>query len=285
MLSSELIHKANLIFLKSRQKVTDIFSGEFASAFRGRGIEFEEFREYSPGDDVRQIDWNVTARTNKPYVKIFREEREQTVFFIVDFSKSLDFGSQRTKRDVITELAALLSYATVKSNDKVGLITFTDRVENFLPSQKGKSHVWRLISTLLTQQTKGHGTQMMEALKFFLQVQKRRSTCFLISDFLTEINWDLLKIIKCKHDLVCIRIQDPLEQKLPKGALMDFYDLEEDVRVSIDATALQVNTTPENRQTLKNQLQKIGIDFLDLQTDEEPVEKLIRFFIKREKKR
>ena len=285
MLSPELIHKANLIFLKSRQKVTDIFSGEFASAFRGRGIEFEEFREYSPGDDVRQIDWNVTARTNKPYVKIFREEREQTLFFIVDFSKSLDFGAKRSKRDVLTELAALLSYATIKSNDKVGLITFTDRVEQFLPSQKGKAHVWRLISTLLTQEAKGQGTLMTEALKFFLQVQKRRSTCFLISDFLTDINWDLLKVAKFKHDLVCIRIQDPMEHNLPTGALMDFYDLEEGTRVALDATQTTASKGLQDPQNLKLEMQKIGIDFLDLQTQDEPVEKLIQFFIQRGKKR
>ncbi len=290
MLAPELIQKANLIFLKSRHKVNDIFSGEFRSAFRGRGIEFEEVREYIPGDDIRQIDWNVTARSGKPHVKTFREEREQTIFFIVDFSGSLDFGRHKTKREVITEIASLLAYAAIKTNDKVGLITFTDQIETFIPPQKGKSHAWKLIAQLLAKTAKGQGTDIAQALQFFLQVQKRRSTCFLISDFLTSGFGEILKVARFRHDLVAVRLLDELETRQPAGALMDFTDLEDGAAVAADfsrgtATRLLQAQNLERDARFKNELAKHKIDLVDLRTHEDPVENLIRFFIRREKRR
>lgn len=290
MLSPELIKKANQIFLRSRHKVNNIFSGEFESAFRGRGIEFEEFREYMPGDDIRQIDWNVTARTNKPHVKIFKEEREQTLFFIVDFSKSLDFGRKRTKREVITEITALLAYATIKSNDKIGLLTFTDQIETFIPPKKGRAHVWHVISSLLSGKTKGHKTNLARALAYFAKVQKRKCTCFVISDFFDEGFEEALRVTNFKHDLVLVRLRDEMEVCLPKGALMDFEDLEEGDLLTADLSGsnatkgLEAQIQNQNQNFLKF-LQKHGIDFLDLKTHEDPVDSLIQYFIRREKRR
>lgn len=290
MLNPEIIKKANQIFLKSRHKVTDIFSGEFESAFRGRGIEFEEFREYIPGDDIRQIDWNVTARSNTPHVKIFREEREQTLFFLVDFSKSLDFGGEKTKREVITEITALLAYATIKSQDKVGLITFTDEVETFIPPKKGRSHVWNVISKLLESQTKGERTDLASALEFFLKVQRKRCTVFVLSDFFDEGFEDVLKVAKFKHDIVLIRLRDEMEVKPLPSALMDLEDLEGEGLVTLDLNSS--SSIGKQQQALKERderftgfLRAQGIDFLDLKTHEEPVDKLIQFFIRREKRR
>lgn len=290
MLSPELIKKANQIFIRSRHKATDAFAGEFESAFRGRGIEFEEFREYVPGDDVRQIDWNVTARFDKPFIKIYREEREQTIFFLIDLSGSQNFGSKRTKKDIITEIAALLAYATIKSNDKVGLILFTDRVEKYIPPKKGRAHVWNLIATILNHEPQGKRTDISKAIQFFRDVAHRRVTCFLMSDYWDEGFLKALKVAQVKHDLVALRVLDPLEKNIPHGALIGFQDNENGELLEIDLSSqtesdhLNQNTSSLN-QKLLHQMHSSKIDFLDLTTDQDTVEALIQFFMEREKKR
>lgn len=290
MLSPELIEKVNQIFIRSRHKVTDIFTGEFESAFRGQGIEFEEFREYTPGDDVRQIAWNVTARMDKPYVKLFREEREQTIFFLIDLSKSQDFGRSRTKHDVMTEIAALLSYATIKTNDKVGLIIFTDKIEKYIPPKKGRAHVWHLIATLLGHEPQSSGTNISEALKFFMTVANRKTTCFLISDFWDQGYETALGLVGYKHDLIVMRILEEVEKKLPKGVLVDFIDKETGEIHKIDLSKTKqiqkINRSLKKRDDeLKYFFRSRGIDALDLMVGEDYTEALLQFFLRREKKR
>lgn len=290
MISPELIKKADQIFIRSRHKVTDVFSGEFESAFRGRGIEFEEFREYVPGDDIRQIAWNVTARMDRPYVKVFREEREQTIFFLVDLSKSQDFGRARTKRDVVTEIAALLSYATIKSGDKVGLILFTDRIEKFIPPKKGRAHVWRLIAEILSHETASHGTKIGEALRYFMTACTRRATCFLVSDFWDDGFERDLSLAAMKHDLIVMRIRDELESNPPQAALIDFADNESRESVTTDlSTKHSLNSVyaalKARDEKLGHFFRSQGVDEVILNTNEDYAEALLRFFIGREKKR
>lgn len=288
MLSPELLSKVDQIFIRASRRVTDVFCGEYESAFRGRGIEFEEFRDYIPGDDIRLIDWNVTARMDKPYVKIFREEREQTVFFLVDLSGSHDFGRTRTKREVITEIAALLAFATIKSNDKVGLVLFTDQVELFIPPKKGRGHIWHIIASLLTHEPKGRGTNIATALKFFLDMVRRRATCFVMSDFWDHDFVDPLKIANFRHNVVAIRVLDAIEKYLPSGALVSFADLESAQVLSLDLSAVAhgSRTDTQAREThLNHVMRSAGIDYLDLEIGEDYVDRLIRYFIGREKKR
>lgn len=288
MLSPELLNKIDQVFIRASRRVTEVFCGEFESAFRGRGIEFEEFRDYIPGDDVRQIDWNVTARMDKPFVKIFREEREQTVFFLIDMSASGDFGRQRSKREVITEIAALLSFATIKSNDKVGLILFTDRVELFIPPKKGRSHVWHIIAKILSHKPQSRGTSVSEAIRFYLNTIRRPATCFVLSDFWDSGFLDALKIAGFRHDVVAIRVLDDLEKKMPSRGIAGFVDLESGERIDVDlaSSARKTNALSQARDAhLNHVLRASGIDFLDLSLSQDPVEGLIRYFMRREKKR
>lgn len=288
MLSPELLQKVQNIFIRSRHKVTDVFAGEYESAFRGRGIEFEEFREYTPGDDVRQIDWNVTARMDKPFVKVFREEREQTIFFLVDASRSLHFGQTKSKLEVATEIAALLSYAAIKSNDKVGLIIFSDRIEKYIPPKKGRSHVWNIIASVMTHKSEGKRTKINEALQFFLRVAHRKTTAFVISDFFDEGYQDSFRVAALKHDFVAIRVIDALEKNMTKGALMDFEDLEtgENLRMDLGANSKRVaEQYREMKQNLVTFLGSTKVDYLELAANEDYVEALMKFFIQREKRR
>lgn len=288
MLTPELLKKVQQIFIRSRRKVTDIFSGEYASAFRGRGIEFEEFREYVSGDDIRQIDWNVTARMDKPFVKIYREEREQTIFFLVDASRSLNFGREKTKLEVATEIAALLAYTAIRSNDKVGLIIFSDQVETYIPPQKGRGHVWRIIAELLSHTPVGKKTDVRGALQFFRRVARRRAVCFLVSDFFGEGFEEALKATAIRHEIVAIRVLDALERGAPAGALMSFEDLESGARAAFDMASFTRDMTAqagERYQTMKRGLGARGVDFLELTSSEDYVESLLKFFIQREKKR
>ena len=281
MLSPELLNKVKALFISSRYKVTDLFVGEYESAFRGRGIEFEDFREYMPGDDVRQIDWNVSARFDKPFIKTFKEEREKTIFFVVDLSGSQDFGRHKRKRDIVSQVAALLSFAAMKSNDKVGLILFSDQVELYRPAKKGRGHVWSLISNLLSYQPKGKGTRIENAVNFFMRVQKRKSTCFLITDFLDDNYQKSLKVCARKHDLVAIRVLDELEKSIQAKALTQFRDLETGQMVSVDLRRVQLQFNSHQKQ-LKEFLSQYGIDLLDLNAQDDFVERLMQFFLKRE---
>lgn len=284
MLSPELLNKVKALFIASRYKVTDLFVGEYESAFRGRGIEFEDFREYMPGDDVRQIDWNVSARLDKPFIKTFREEREKTIFFVVDLSGSQDFGSVQRKRDIVSQVAALLAFAAMKSNDKVGLILFSDQVEVYRPAKKGRGHVWSIISNLLAYQPKGRRTNIETALNFFMRVQKRKSTCFLVTDFLDESYQKSLKVCAKKHDVVAIRVLDDLEKAIATPALSYFQDLETGQITSVDLRQATLQFQKHQKQ-LTDFLSQYGVDLLDLNVGDDFAERLMKFFLKREASR
>lgn len=290
MLSPELLKKVEALSIHSRRRVTDVFVGEYESAFRGRGIEFEEFREYVPGDDVRTIDWNVTARFDRPFVKVFREEREQTIFFLVDVSASLDFGRARTKREAVSELSALLAYAAIKSNDKVGLVLFSDQIERYIAPKKGRAHVWGIIAALLSHQPKSRGTNVASALEFFLKVAHRSTTCFLISDFLGTGFERALSVAAVRHDFVAIRVLDAAEKALPAGAMVEFVGLEDGEPAAIDLGSrrlrdnfLSANQVRDSKLTKGLRSQKI--DFLDLSLDQDVVDALLQYFLRREKGR
>lgn len=287
MLSPDLLKKVDAIFIRSRHRVTDVFSGEYESAFRGRGIEFEEFREYVPGDDIRQIDWNVTARMDKPFVKVFREEREQTLFFLVDASASLHFGKNRYKSEVAGEIAALLAFAAIKSNDKVGLIVFSDRIERFIPPKKGRAHVWNIIANILNHKSYDGKTDISGAMQFFLNVAHRRTIGILVSDLLDHGFEETLKLVGNRHDLIVVRILDILERQMPPGALMDFVDLESGANLSVDLNATRHRDEKHREKKFEPEIffKKNRIDFLDLNSENDYADALQRFFIEREKKR
>lgn len=290
MLSPDLLKKIQRIYIKSNYLANDVFAGEYETAFRGRGMEFEEVREYAPGDDIRAIDWNVTARMDRPYVKVFREEREQTVMLLIDGSASQGFGSKgRLKREVVAELAAVLAYAAIKSNDKVGLIIFTDQVERFIPPKKGRGHVWHVISQILSFQPRGRKTDMGVALNYLSRVVHRRSICFVISDFLAEGYETPMQVVRFKNDVIALQIGDPLEEEFAGGGIMSFADLESGEIVSIDMGSEKARQSfcalrdREMREVTKK-FRSMKIDHLHLRTNRDYVEPLLEFFRLREKR-
>lgn len=229
MLSNELIAKIRAIQFRAGHLVTNALSGEYISAFKGQGMEFDEVREYVPGDDVRSIDWNVTARMNQPFVKVFREEREMTMMLLVDVSASQGFGTTgRNKFEVAAELAAILAFLATKNNDKVGLIIFSDHVEHFIPAKKGRGHIWRIIREVLSHERRGTNTQIQKPLELLASVQKKRSSVFLISDFLTQdmSYLNTMRLVARRHDLVCVQMIDPSESQLPDAGLIEVMDAE-----------------------------------------------------------
>ncbi len=227
METTELLKKVRKIEIKTRGLSNQIFSGEYHTAFKGRGMAFSEVREYMPGDDIRTIDWNVTARFNSPYVKVFEEEREMTVMLIVDMSGSKDFGTkEKMKRELITELCAVLSFSAIQNNDKIGVIFFSDQIELFIPPKKGKSHILRIIRELIEFTPEHKKTNISQALKYLNNVIKKRSIAFLISDFMDTNYEDALKIANRKHDVVGIRIYDKRENELPDIGLIKVQDAE-----------------------------------------------------------
>lgn len=289
MLSPDLLKKIQHISIKSNYLANDLFAGEYETAFRGRGMEFEEVREYIPGDDIRTIDWNVSARMDRPYVKVFREEREQTVILVVDGSASGGFGSKsRLKRDVAAEIAAVLAYAAIKSNDKVGLVIFTDRVECFVPPKKGKSHVWHVISEILSFKPQGRKTDIGNALNYLRRVVHRKSVCFVISDFLTEGHETPLQVARFKNDVIALEIGDPLEEEFGLGGIMSFADLETGEIVSIDMNrkARRFFDALRRREAsiTAKKFQSMKIDYLRLKTNRDYIEPLLAFFRMREKR-
>ena len=228
MTSEELLQKVRKIEIKTRSLSRNIFAGEYHSQFKGRGMSFSEVREYQPGDDVRSIDWNVTARLNKPYIKVYEEERELTVMLLVDVSSSLHFGSAGTmKRDMVTEIAATLAFAAIQNNDKIGVIFFSDRIEKYIPPQKGKKHVLAIISEMLQFQPVQRGTDIGKAIQYISNAQKKRCTTFVISDFFDAKPYlQPLQIANSKHDVVAIQVYDPREQELPDVGLLKVRDAE-----------------------------------------------------------
>src|SRR5712692_9850753 len=241
MLPREIIRQVRRLQLRARRAVEDILGGEYHSVFRGTGMAFEEVREYQPGDDIRTIDWNVTARMGHPFIKRFIEERELTVMLLVDCSGSQQFGTQvQQKKEVIAELAAVLAFSAINNNDKVGLIAFTDRIERFVPPRKGSRHVLRLIRDVLFFQPTHRGTALHEALDYLNRILRRRSIVFLLSDFLDQGFEYALKRTARHHDLIAIRISDPREEELPAVGLLELEDAETGQRLLVDTGSRQV---------------------------------------------
>jgi len=270
MLSKEMIKKIRQIEIKSNKIVEEIFSGEYRSGFKGKGMEFEDIRQYYPGDDVRNIDWNVTARQNKAYVKQFCEERELNMFLLIDMSRSISFGR---KKELIAEVGATLALSACKNNDKVGMILFTDKVEKFIPSKNGRKHVLSMIENILNVNPESEGTNLSKALQYFNRTQKKRSVVFVISDFLDdEYNKDL-KIISARHDLVMIRVVDRAEESIPAGAIFTFEDLETGETIVLDNI--------KNEYKLDNNFKMHRNNIINIYTDDDYYKPLKQFFRRR----
>ena len=292
MEASELLKKVRQIEIKTRGLSRNIFAGEYHTAFKGKGMTFSEVREYQYGDDVRNIDWNVTARFNRPFVKIFEEEREMTVMLLIDVSGSNDFGSVNiSKRDLTAELAAVLAFSAIQNNDKVGVIFFSDQVEKFIPPKKGSSHILRIIREIVTFTPQHKGTDIGEGLRFLTSAIKKRTTAFLISDFITKKSFEQqIRIAANKHDLVCLRITDKRELVLPKVGLIKFRDSETNKDVWIDTSMNSWNEAYQKHiQSESIKLNKIfannGIDNTLIYTDVDYVKPLMQLFKKRESRR
>ncbi len=292
MTSEELLQKVRRIEIKTHGLSKQIFAGEYHSQFKGKGMAFSEVREYQPGDDVRSIDWNVTARLNKPYIKVFEEERELTVMLLIDVSGSRNFGTlTQMKRDMITEIAATLAFSTIENNDKVGVIFFTDKIEKYIPAKKGKQHVLRIIRELIEFEPESQGTDIAGAIQYFANAQKRRCTAFLISDFIGSaaakkgkllIEQPLL-IAQNKHDLQVIQVYDRRDAELPDVGLLKMKDAETGIRSWIDTSVKSVRQTYQDnwqaQQTaLDNVFTRTGTRNISVRTDEDYVKALMRLF-------
>tara|TARA_B100000214_G_scaffold248086_1_gene182220 strand:+ start:3377 stop:4252 length:876 start_codon:yes stop_codon:yes gene_type:complete len=284
MSTSKLLKKVRQIEIKTKGLSNHIFAGEYHTAFKGTGMAFSEVREYQTGDDLRSIDWNVTARYNSPFVKIFEEEREMTVMMLIDVSASGNFGTNKQiKRELATELAAVLAFSAIKNNDKVGIIFFSNKVEKFIPPKKGKSHILRIIREVLSFQPTGKKTDLSEGLRYFNSVIKKRSICFILSDFITPEFEKSLKIANKKHDLVGIRIYDKRENTLPNVGLMPIEDAESEEIIFLDTSDKQVrkdfkNNSVKQIQKLKKIFFSSGVDLIDIETGVDYVKPLINFF-------
>ena len=285
--NNDILKKVRKIEIKARGLSRQLFSGEYHSAFKGRGMAFSEVREYQYGDDIRNIDWNVTARLHHPYVKVFEEERELTVMLLVDVSGSNRFGTHHQfKEELVAEVAATLAFSAIQNNDKVGVILFSDRIEKFIPPKKGSSHILRIIRELITFKPTSNGTDLSQALGYFSNVIKKRCTAFLLSDFYDDNYTDALKIASSKHDLVAIRIADEREVRLPDLGLAKFYDPETDETIWIDTADKTIRHDFEARYAnhvnrVEESLQKYGIDSTILYTGEDYVKELKRLFEQR----
>lgn len=290
MNTKEIIKQVRQIELKTRGMVNEVFSGEYHSVFKGRGMEFSEVREYQIGDDIRSIDWNVTARYGHPFVKIFEEERELTLMLLVDMSGSQKFGTiEKTKQQIAAELSAVLAFSALRNNDKVGLILFTDRIEKFVPPKKGKSHVLRIIRDVLSFEAEGNKTDIRAALEYFNHAVKKRSITFLISDFIDEGYEKIIKIVGKKHDFVGVILRDPREYEWLKAGLIKFKDLETGEVRRLDTSDkklmrdyfIKFNEMEERRKHL---FRSGKIDTIEINIGESYVRPLIDFFKLREKR-
>ena len=284
MEATELLKKVRRIEIKTKGLSRHIFAGEYHSAFKGRGIAFSEVREYQYGDDIRSIDWNVTARFNHPYVKIFEEERELTVMLLIDVSGSGYFGtSVGYKRDLMTEVAAVLSFSAIFNNDKIGVIFFSDKVEKFISPQKGRKHILRIISELLEFKSQSRKTNLDEPLRFLTNVIKKRCTAFIISDFLVPDFEEALRIASNKHDIVALKIFDPIEQAIPDIGLIKVSDSETGDEKWIDTSSKYTRKAYEqwwidHIKLIKNIFKRCGVDSTELRTDLDYVKPLIKLF-------
>lgn len=289
--TKELLKKVRKIEIKTRGLSNHVFSGEYHSAFKGRGMAFSEVREYQIGDEIRTIDWNVTARFNHPYVKVFDEERELTVMLLVDVSASENFGTiHQQKQDLATELCAVLAFSAIQNNDKVGVIFFSDQIEKFIPPKKGRSHILMIIRELIDFKPEHKGTDVAQALRYFTRVIKKKSTAFIISDFISAPFNDELKITNKKHDIIALKLYDRHEEEFPDMGLIPVKDEEsgtyqwvntgdKNVRNAFKAAALKRN------DVTREAFQKAGVDFTSIGTHESYVKPLMTLFKKREGKR
>ena len=289
--SSEIFKKVRQIEIKTRGLSNQIFSGQYHSVFKGRGMAFSEVREYQYGDDIRNIDWNVTARFNHPYIKIFDEERELTVMLLIDVSGSNRFGSRsRLKQEMITEIAAVLAFSAIQNNDKVGVIFFSDQVEQFIPPKKGTSHILRIIRELIDFKPAHQQTRISEAVKYFTNVIKKRCTAFLLSDFYDEGFADALKIANKKHDLIALQIYDERETELPPVGLIRVVDEETGEMMWADSGDAGVRDRykkwyREHQSMLDDLFLRSGVDAVKIRTDQDYVKPLTMLFRKRESRR
>lgn len=289
--TGELLKKVRKLEIKTRGLSKHLFSGEYHSAFKGRGMSFSEVREYQYGDDVRSIDWNVTARTGDPHIKIFEEERELTVMLLVDLSGSSFFGSRRQmKHEIITEICAVLAFSAIQNNDKVGVLFFTDRIELFIPPKKGKQHILRIIRELLQVEPVGHQTDIGLALEFFNNLIKKRSIVFLLSDFMDRGYDKPLRVTARRHDLVGLHIYDPRERDLPKMGLLRVRDPESGALRWIDSSVSMYRRQfregfEKNEENMRQLFFRSGADLAPIRTDEPYVQKLLQFFQRRSQHR
>jgi len=287
METSELLKKVRRIEIKTKGLSKHIFSGEYHSAFKGRGMSFSEVRNYQFGDDVRNIDWNVTARTGEPYVKIFEEERELTVMLMVDVSPSSFFGStEQMKNEIITEISAVLAFSAIHNNDKVGIIFFTDKIEKFIPPKKGKQHILRIIRELIDFEPEGQGTNLAVALEYLNNIIKKRCTAFVLSDFFTRDYETSLRIVARRHDVIGVHLYDPREIELPNIGLINMMDVETGSSIWLDSSDSRIREKYKKRfldnfETMKSVFTKTGADVVSIQTNESYVNALLKFFKKR----
>lgn len=287
-LPPEILKKVKLLEVSTRRLVNNLFVGEYHSAFKGQGMVFSEFREYVPGDDVRAISWPVTARTGKPYIKKFNEERELTLMLAVDVSGSSQFGSgEYFKGEIMAHLSALLSFSASKNNDAVGLLLFSDQVEHYVPPKKGVGHVHRILRDLYYFQPKSQGTQISPALEYLQGVLKKRAHIFIFSDFMSDSPYDrTLRMMRRKHDTVAVVINDEMERKFPPIGLVDFHDSESGEIITVDTSSILFQrgykkVVARSRQERDRLLQKSQVDRIDVVSNEDFVQPLIAFFQKR----
>jgi len=290
MLTKELLKQVRQIEIRTKGLVNQVFSGEYHSVFKGRGMEFSEVREYQYGDDIRNIDWNVTARFGHPYIKIFEEERELTVMLMVDLSGSLMFGSvSKTKQRIAAELSAILAFSALKNNDKVGLILFTDKIEKFVPPRKGKKHVLRIIREVLSFEPEGKSTNIRGALEYMNNAIKKKSIAFLISDFMDEGYEKILRIVGRKHDLIGIVLDDRREKEIPNIGLVKLVDAETGAERWIDTSSRRVRERMifdrKEKEKIRNSIFiKSRLDKIEVTTGSNYIQPLVQFFRRREKR-
>ena len=287
MNTSDLIKKVRKIEIKTKGLSSQIFSGEYNSAFKGRGMAFSEVRDYAVGDEIRTIDWNVTARLNEPYVKVFEEERELTVMLLVDVSGSGMFGTNdQLKRETLTELCAVLAFSAVSNNDRIGLLMFSDRIEKFIPPKKGKSHILRLIREMIQIKPEGTETNMNEALRFFTKMVKKRSIAFVLSDFMTSNFEDALKIASRKHDVVALKVRDEADEILPDLGVVKWRDLETGEMTWVNTSSKKwrkkyLELTEKQNEELVHLFRKSKTDFTEIYTNRDYIKPLMNLFKRR----
>ena len=287
METSELLKKVRRIEIKTKGLSNQIFSGEYQTAFKGRGMSFSEVRNYNYGDDVRNIDWNVTARTGDPYIKIFEEEREMTVMLVIDVSPSSYFGTDtQLKNEVLTEIAAVIAFSAINNNDKVGVIFFSDQIEKFIPPKKGKSHILRIIRELINFEPDGAGTNVAIALEYLNNIIKKRSVAFVLSDFFAKDYDTSLRIASRRHDIIGVHLYDSREQELPNVGLVRVVDAETGKKIWLDTSVKKIRDQykeyfQNNFDYLKKTFLKSGADVVSIQTNESYVNALLKFFKKR----